>query len=113
MINKILSDSYSLALCTDLYQLTMAQGYFNHDMHYRDSVFHLSFRENPFNGGFAISCGLESLIDFLENFHFQTSDVDYLAALESSDGIPLFSKDHTHTKNLYQNSTPTRAMLTG
>ena len=93
MINKILSDSYSLALCTDLYQLTMAQGYFNNDMHYRDSVFHLSFRENPFNGGFAISCGLASLIDFLENFYFQSSDLEYLGSLESSDGTPLFSKD--------------------
>ena len=71
----------------------MAQGYFKNDMHYRDSVFHLSFRENPFNGGYAISCGLESLIDFLENFYFQTSDIDYLSSLESSDGIPLFSKD--------------------
>ena len=93
MIEKIWSSSYSLALCTDLYQLTMAQAYFKNGIHDRESVFHLSFRENPFNGGYAISCGLASLIDFLQNFHFQVSDLEYLKSLESSNGKPLFSKD--------------------
>ena len=71
----------------------MAQAYFKNGIHDRESVFHLSFRENPFNGSYAISCGLASLIDFLQNFHFQVSDLDYLKSLESSNGKPLFSKD--------------------
>ncbi len=75
-----------LALHTDLYQLTMAYGYFKSGRHKREAVFHHFFRKKPFGGEYAIAAGLEDLIHFIENFRFTTSDLDYLASLEG----PLF-----------------------
>ncbi|MBN1130256.1 MAG: hypothetical protein JXA71_14790 [Chitinispirillaceae bacterium] len=49
----------SLALFADLYELTMAYGYWKSGAGAKESVFHMHFRENPFNGGFTIMCGLE------------------------------------------------------
>ncbi|MBX9942004.1 MAG: nicotinate phosphoribosyltransferase [Candidatus Obscuribacterales bacterium] len=89
------SDIYrpGLATLTDLYQLTMAYGYFQNaeaDKE-REAVFHLSFRNNPFQGGYSVACGLESLIDLVENFHFFQEDLDYLSTLCGGDGKPIFS----------------------
>ena len=83
----------SLALLTDLYQITMAYGYWQSNLADREAVFHLFYRKKPFNGGYAISCGLELVIDALENFQFDKSDLDYLGTLEGNDGKALFSKD--------------------
>lgn len=84
--------THSLALLTDLYQLTMAYGYWKLGMADRRSVFCLSFRKQPFGGGFAIACGLHSAIDFLQQFRFDASDLEYLASLRGNDGNRLF--DH-------------------
>jgi nicotinate phosphoribosyltransferase len=80
----------SLALLTDLYQLTMAYGYWKAGVKDREAVFHLSFRQNPFDGGFTIACGLGYAIGFLEHFRFADDDLAYLAALRGNDGEPLF-----------------------
>ncbi|MCS7019271.1 MAG: nicotinate phosphoribosyltransferase [Cytophagales bacterium] len=80
----------SLALLTDLYQITMAYGYWKNRMMEQEAVFNLFFRKNPFNGGYTIAGGLAYVIDFLENFHFDNSDIAYLATLRGSDGKPLF-----------------------
>lgn len=80
----------SLALLTDLYQLTMSYGYWKAGLDQKEAVFHLFFRKRPFNGGFTITSGLESVIDYLENFHFDESDLSYLATLKGSDGKVLF-----------------------
>lgn len=80
----------SLALLTDLYQLTMAYGYWKSEMAEREAVFHLFFRKNPFKGGYALAAGLEPAIAFMENFSFEAEDLDYLAALTGNDGQPLF-----------------------
>lgn len=82
--------SHSLALLTDLYQLTMSYAYWKAGLDKKESVFHLFFRKRPFNGGFTISAGLETAIDYLENFHFDNSDLTYLATLQGSDDKPLF-----------------------
>jgi nicotinate phosphoribosyltransferase len=84
--------SPSLALLTDLYQLTMAYGYWRRGMAERQAVFHLFFRREPFGGGFAVACGLAAAIEFIERFRFDKSDADYLAGLKGSDGRPLFDK---------------------
>ena len=91
----ILADLYrpSLALLTDLYQLTMAYGYWKSGVAGREAVFHLSFRQNPFGGGFAIACGLNSVIDFVNGFSFDVSDRAYLAELRGNDGKPLFEAE--------------------
>ncbi len=86
----MLSNNQSLALLTDLYQLTMAYGYWKAGVADREAVFHLYFRKNPFGGGFSIACGLEDAIAFLENFAFDESDLAYLKTLKGNDGAALF-----------------------
>jgi nicotinate phosphoribosyltransferase len=81
---------HSLALLTDLYQLTMAYGYWKLGRAERQSVFHLSFRRNPFNGGFSVVCGLHAAIEYLSGLRFGPDDLVYLAALRGNDEGPLF-----------------------
>ena len=88
-LNKDLYNS-SLALLTDLYQITMAYGYWKSGTTEKEAVFNLYFRKNPFQGGYAIACGLEYVIDYLENFKFEKSDLDYLATIKGNDGNQLF-----------------------
>lgn len=78
-----LKDIYrtSLALHTDFYQLTMAYGYWKEGLKDKEAVYHLHFRKNPFQGGFAIACGLEAAIDFIRDFKFDLSDLQYLSTL--------------------------------
>jgi nicotinate phosphoribosyltransferase len=82
-----------LALLTDLYQLTMALGHFRRPDADLEAAFHLFFREHPFGGGFAIACGLESAVAYLERLRFEREDLDYLASLAGEDGRPLFPDD--------------------
>ncbi len=82
--------AHSLALLTDLYQLTMAYGYWKLGTAEKEAVFHLSFRKNPFQGGFSIACGLNYAIEYLKNLSFTADDVAYLATLRGNDGKPLF-----------------------
>ncbi|HEX2971083.1 MAG TPA: nicotinate phosphoribosyltransferase [Tepidisphaeraceae bacterium] len=83
---------HSLALLTDLYELTMAYGYWKLGMADRESAFYMQFRQHPFGGGFTVACGLEYLIDYLKDFRFTEGDVAYLATLTGADGKPLFEK---------------------
>ena len=65
------------ALFTDFYELTMAQGYWKENMDQK-VVFDMFFRKNPFNGGFSVLAGNETLIDILTEFKFSNEDIDYL-----------------------------------
>lgn len=80
----------SLALLTDLYEVTMANAYWKAGVREHEAVFHLYFRKNPFGGGYTVSCGLEQVIDYLEHFRFESDDVSYLAGLRGNDDEPLF-----------------------
>jgi nicotinate phosphoribosyltransferase len=80
----------SLALLTDLYQLTMAYGYWREGVAEREAAFHLIFRKNPFDGEYAVACGLSQAIDFIENFRFEQDDLGYLDSLRGADDRPLF-----------------------
>ena len=62
----------------DFYEMTMAHGYFNTD--YKDKVcyFDVFYRSVPDKGGYAICCGLESIIDYILNLKFTDSDIEYL-----------------------------------
>lgn len=74
----------NLTLLTDLYELTMMQGYFktgNKDV----AVFDAFYRSNPCGGGYSICAGLEQVIDYIENLHFDTEDVEYLRSLHIFD----------------------------
>lgn len=82
--------NHGLTLLTDLYQLSMAYGYWKLGRCDDEAVFHLFFRKNPFNGGYTIACGLDYVLGFLKNFRFQESDLEYLASLQGNDDKPLF-----------------------
>ena len=76
----------SLALLTDLYQLTMVYGYWKAGIANREAVFHLNFRRWPFQGGFAIASGLETAMQFIQSFHFSSDDLAYLNTLTDPAG---------------------------
>lgn len=82
----------SLGLLTDLYELTMAYGYWKSGTAQKESVFHLFFRENPYHGGFAVACGLGHVVGALAQFGFDASDLEYLAQLRGNDDEPLFER---------------------
>ncbi len=76
----------NLTLLTDLYELTMMQGYFKTQEN-DTVVFDVFFRANPNNGGYSIMAGLEQVIQYIKNLNFTYEDVDYLR------GLGIFSED--------------------
>lgn len=82
----------ALGLLTDLYQLTMANAAFLAGVQDREAVFHLFFRNHPFRGGFTVACGLQTALEFLEEFRFTGDDLAYLASLSGNDGKPLLDR---------------------
>ncbi len=81
------------ALLTDLYQLTMAYGYWKSGKAKNQSVFTMSFRHNPFGGGFAIISGLGRVCEYLNNLQFQKDDIEYLAEVLGPDQKPMFEPE--------------------
>ena len=91
----------NLTLLTDLYELTMMNGYF--DMK-RDErvVFDVFYRNNPYDGGYAIVAGLEQVIDYIKNLHFDREDIEYLRELELFDDKFLkYLENFKFTGNIY------------
>lgn len=79
-------------LLTDLYQLTMAAGYWKCGKAEQEAVFHLFFRKLPFSSGYAIAAGLGDVVKWLQGFRFSTAELEYLATLPGRDGKPLFDR---------------------
>lgn len=75
----------NLTLLTDLYELTMMQGYFKNNEQNDIVIFDAFFRTNPCGGGYAISAGLEQVIDYIKNLHFTHEDISYLRSLNIFD----------------------------
>jgi nicotinate phosphoribosyltransferase len=90
MINRLYDTS--LSLLTDLYQLTMAYGYWKSGKAEQEAVFNLYFRKHPFQGGFTIACGLSSVIDYLNEYRIDEEDLEYIGSLTGSDGKVLFEE---------------------
>lgn len=80
----------SPALFADLYELTMANGYHVSGVGKLDACFHVSFRQNPFGGGYSVACGLEHAISYLEALRFTPDDVAFLATIRGNDDRPIF-----------------------
>ncbi|MDR2045263.1 MAG: nicotinate phosphoribosyltransferase [Clostridium sp.] len=74
-------DRQNITLLTDLYELTMMQGYFRHKDRNETVIFDVFYRANPFGGGYAIMAGLEQLIEYVKGLHFDREDIEYLASL--------------------------------
>ena len=83
---------HNLSLLTDLYQLTMANGYWKNKMNEHQAVFHLFFRKSPFDNGFAIAAGLEQAIEYLQDLRFDVDDIQYLGSLKSDNNKALFDE---------------------
>lgn len=77
----------NLTLLTDLYQLTMMQGYYNNDTNNHEVVFDLFYRNNPSKNGYAICAGLSQTIEYIQNLSFNDADIAYLESLN------IFQKD--------------------
>ncbi|MEM9922115.1 MAG: nicotinate phosphoribosyltransferase, partial [Bacteroidota bacterium] len=94
MNKEILNELYrhKLTLLTDLYQLTMAYGYWKSGLYDRSAIFHLYYRKQPFGGPLAISCGLQPAIEYLQQLSFSTEDIHYLGRLKGADGQALFDE---------------------
>lgn len=71
----------NISMMMDLYEMTMANGYFKDYKEDEWVVFDVFYRKNPDEGGFAIFAGLEQVIDYLENMHFSNEDIEYLRSL--------------------------------
>ncbi|MDA3951483.1 MAG: nicotinate phosphoribosyltransferase [Spirochaeta sp.] len=72
------------ALLTDLYELTMMQGYHRYGLHH-GAVFDMFFRRQPFGGGFSVFAGLDDLLSTIENLRFEADDIAYLESLQLFD----------------------------
>ena len=92
----------NLTLLTDLYQLTMLNGYYEKNMHEDIVVFDMFFRKNACNGGYTIICGIEQLVEYINNLHFSDDDLKYLKSLGLfSDKFLDFLKDFKFTGDIY------------
>jgi len=75
---KSQSEKRNLSMVMDFYEMTMANGYFNQKANQERVAFDVFYRKNPDNGGFAIFAGLEQIIDYIVNLHFDSEDIEYL-----------------------------------
>lgn len=95
-------DRQNLTLMTDLYELTMMQGYFKNNDHNQTVIFDAFFRNNPMDGGYAISAGLEQVIDYIKNLRFEKEDISYLGSLGIFEQDFLeYLKEFRFTGNIY------------
>lgn len=78
-------ENRNLTLLTDLYELTMMQGYFKNN-NTDTVVFDTFFRKNPSGSGYSISCGLQQVIEYVKNLEFTQGDIEYLRSLRIFDG---------------------------
>lgn len=77
----------NLTLLTDLYELTMMQGYFYSELKNKKAVFDLFFRKTPDKNGYVIACGLEQALDYVSTISFEDDDIAYLR------GLNIFTED--------------------
>lgn len=85
------NDDY--ALLTDLYQITMAQGYWACGKLEEEGCFHIFFREPPFKGGYAIASGMDHIAEVVENFSFSDKSIEYLSSIDAPGGGKLFNPE--------------------
>lgn len=80
-MEKTIYSERNIAMMMDLYEMTMANGYFENGD--RDTVvaFDVFYRKNPDNGGFAIFSGLELILEYIEGMHFTKEDIQYFRSL--------------------------------
>ena len=95
-------DKRNISMMMDLYEMTMANGYFV-DQNVKSQVaFDVFYRRNPDHGGFAIFAGLEQILEYLENMHFDSADIDYFRSLNLfSENFLEYLRDFKFTGSIY------------
>lgn len=92
----------NLTLLTDLYEITMMQAYFKNNNKNKMAIFDVFYRRNPMDGGYAISAGLEQVIEYINNLHFTEDDINYLASLKIfEDDFLDYLKNFKFTGDIY------------
>ncbi len=95
-------DRQNLTLLTDLYELTMMQGYFKNKDQNETVIFDAFYRTNPSDGGYAICAGLEQVINYIKNLHFSSQDIEYLRSLSIfEDDFLDYLKDFRFSGDIY------------
>ena len=95
-------DKFNYTMLCDFYELTMGNGYFVSGMQEKISYFDLFFRQIPDGGGFAIACGLEQVINYIENLHFDEEDIEFLRSKGIFDeGFLEYLKDFRFTGDIF------------
>ena len=85
--DMVVNEKLNLTMLCDFYELTMGQGYFTQGYADRITYFDLFFRRCPDGGGFAIAAGLEQIVQYIQELHFEPEDIEYLR------GRKLFTED--------------------
>ena len=78
---KNIYEARNISMMMDLYELTMANGYFLEEQEKKKVAFDVFYRRNPDEGGFAIFAGLEQILQYLEGMRFEPEDIEYLRSL--------------------------------
>ena len=89
------------ALMTDEYEMTMANGYFMNNKQNQEAVFDVFFRKIPNGGGYAIMAGIDKLIPFIENFHFDDQAIKYFEKKGYPESFIKYLKDFKFTGDIY------------
>ncbi len=92
----------NMAMLCDFYEFTMSNGYFKNGFYKRTVYFDVFFRKVPDNGGFAIAAGLEQVIEYIKELHFDQDDIDYLRSKGIFDeGFLAYLRDFKFSGDIY------------
>lgn len=95
-------DKRNISMMMDFYEMTMANGYFNSSCKTQKVAFDVFYRKNPDNGGYAIFAGLQQIIEYVENLHFEDDDISYLRSLNLfSENFLTYLKNFKFTGDIY------------
>lgn len=95
-------DKRNITMVMDLYEMTMANGYFNTEDLTQKVVFDVFYRKNPDNGGFAVFAGLEQIIEYIKTLHFEKEDIEYFRSLNLfKEEFLEYLKDFKFTGDIY------------
>lgn len=98
----MLSDKRNLSMLLDFYEMTMSNGYFVQQEKDNRVVFDLFFRRNPYGSGYSVFAGLEQIVDYILNLHFDSGDIGYLRSQGIFDGKFLkYLENFSFTGDLY------------
>ncbi len=95
-------DKRNISMVMDLYEVTMANGYFSEKSFSDKVVFDVFYRKNPDGGGFAVFAGLEQIVEYIENIHFEEEDIEYFRSLNIfSDDFLEYLKTYRFSGDVY------------